>query len=220
MSFMQETLTASQAIWDKCLETPFVQELKTGTLPMEKFKEYMIQDSIYLKHYARCYGKAIYCATTLKEIQMYYAALGFVTDTESVVRLNYLKKFGMTDDDIEFITPFPENQRYIDYLNDAAKSEDICEILMSILPCLLSYCYIFKKVAAEPEAKQSPYWDFIGNYAAEHFDAVCDQWIAYADKKCNGLPSERKEQLTAICEKGNLLELDFWKMAYRGTAHE
>ena len=107
MSFMQETLNHSQGIWDKCVETPFVQELKNGTLPMEKFKEYMIQDSIYLKHYARIYGKAMYHATTLKEIQLFYAALSFVTDTESVVRLNYLKQFDMTDDDIEFIKPLP-----------------------------------------------------------------------------------------------------------------
>ncbi|MCI2039084.1 MULTISPECIES: hypothetical protein [Clostridium] len=61
----------------------------------------MIQDSIYLKHYARIYGKAMYHSTVLKDIQLYYSVLRFITDTESAVRLSYLKQFGMTDDDIE-----------------------------------------------------------------------------------------------------------------------
>ncbi len=220
MSFMQEVLASSRAIWDDCAATPFVQAIKSGTLPMEKFKAYMIQDSIYLKHYARTFGKAIYCSATLKEVQLYYSALGFVTDTESAVRLNYLKKFGLTDDDIEHIAPFEENQNYIDYLIGAAQGDDICQILMAILPCLLSYCYIFKRIAAEPAAKESPYWDFISDYAAEHFDAICEQWIAYGDEKCNGLPLEKRQELNRIFERGSLLELDFWKMAYRTTCKE
>ena len=59
------------------------------------------RDSIYLKNYARIYGKAIFHADTLREIQLYYSMLNFVNDTESEVRLDYLKQFCMTDNDIE-----------------------------------------------------------------------------------------------------------------------
>ena len=111
MSFMEDILEQNKPVWDKCIATLFVQDMKDGTLPIEDFKEYMIQDSIYLKNYARVYGKAIYHAETLREIQLYYSILNFVTDTESVVRLNYLRQFGMTDDDIEFIDPLPENRK-------------------------------------------------------------------------------------------------------------
>lgn len=50
---------------------PFVQELKSGILPFEKFKLYMIQDSIYFRHYARAYGKAMYHSTELRDIQFF-----------------------------------------------------------------------------------------------------------------------------------------------------
>lgn len=98
MAFMKDILTHNIPIWEECAATPFVQEVQTGKLPLEKFKRYMIQDSIYLKNYARIYGKAIFHADTLKEIQLYYSMLNFVNDTESEVRLDYLKQFGMTDD--------------------------------------------------------------------------------------------------------------------------
>lgn len=98
MAFMKDILTHNIPIWEECAATPFVQEVQTGKLPLEKFKRYMIQDSIYLKNYARIYGKAIFHADTLREIQLYYSMLNFVNDTESEVRLDYLKQFCITDD--------------------------------------------------------------------------------------------------------------------------
>ena len=97
MAFMKDILTHNIPIWEECAATPFVQEVQTGKLPLEKFKRYMIQDSIYLKNYARIYGKAIFHAATLREIQLYYSMLNFVNDTESEVRLDYLKQFCITE---------------------------------------------------------------------------------------------------------------------------
>ena len=149
MAFMKDILTHNIPIWEECAATPFVQEVQTGKLPLEKFKRYMIQDSIYLKNYARIYGKAIFHAATLREIQLYYSMLNFVNDTESEVRLDYLKQFCITDDDIELIAPLPENQNYIDFMFEIASHGKNEEILMAVLPCMLSYSYIFRKADYE-----------------------------------------------------------------------
>lgn len=167
-----------------------------------------------MKNCARIYGKAIYHSTTLKDIQVYYSILSFVTDTESAVRLNYLKQFGMTDDDIEFIEPLPENRDYIDFMLEVAEQGNICEMLMAVLPCMLSYSYIFRKVAAVPESKQSRYWDFIQDYADDKYFEACKAWCEFADTKCDHLPEESRKQLSAIFEKASVLELNFWNMAY------
>lgn len=214
MSFMQEIINRNIPIWDACAETPFVRELKSGKLPFEKFKQYMIQDSIYLKHYARIYGKAIYHSTALRDIQVYYSVLSFVTDTESAVRLNYLHQFGMTDDDIEIIEPLAENQEYIDYMFEIAERGNICEILMTVLPCMVSYSYIFRKVAADPESKNSRYLDFIQDYADDKYYEDCKAWCEFVDTKCSKLSAEDQKRLSAIFEKASVLELNFWKMAY------
>lgn len=72
MAFMKDILTRNIPIWEECAATPFVQEVQTGKLPLEKFKRYMIQDSIYLKNYARIYGKAIFHADTYFELKADY----------------------------------------------------------------------------------------------------------------------------------------------------
>jgi len=220
MSFMEDILKQNKPVWDKCIATMFVQDMKDGTLPIEDFKEYMIQDSIYLKNYARVYGKAIYHAETLREIQLYHSILNFVTDTESVVRLNYLRQFGMTDDDIEFIDPLPENRNYIDFLFETAERGNGCEILMALLPCMLSYSYIFRKLADEPESRKSKYWDFIQDYADDRYAESCKEWCDFADKKCVSLSEADRKKLGSIFEKAGYLELDFWNMAYRRKKHE
>ena len=214
MSFMKQTIDRTLYIWDECMNTPFVQELKKGVLPLDKFKRYIIQDSIYLKHYARIYGKAIYHSTTLKDIQLYYSVLCFVTDTESAVRLNYLKQFGITDDDIEFIEPLPENQNYINFMIEAAESGNATKILMALLPCLLSYNYIFRKILNESKIAKSRYLDLITDYANDQYYEVCKKWCDFADVKCKMLSENEKEEMRIIFDKASLLELDFWKMAY------
>ncbi len=215
MPFMEGILKQNEPIWDKCIATSFVQDMKNGKLPIEDFREYMIQDSIYLKSYARVYGKAIYHAETLKEIQLYHSILNFVTDTESAVRLNYLRQFGMTDDDIEFIDPLPENQNYMDFLFETAERGNGREILMALLPCMLSYSYIFRKLADEPESRESRYWDFIQDYADEQYAESCKEWCAFADQKCGNLSEADQKKLGSIFERAGFLELDFWNMAYR-----
>ena len=215
MSFMQDVLSRNKIIWDECANTPFVREMQAGTLPFDCFKEYMIQDSIYLKHYARVYGKAIYHATTLRDIQLYYAMLNFVTDTESAVRLNYLSQFGMTDDDIERIAPLPENQNYIDFLLKIAERGDENEMIIAVLPCMLSYSYIFRKIADEPDTYKSQYWDFIQDYADDIYAENCREWCNFASRKCEKLSKLQKDSLSKIFEKASLLEFDFWNMAYR-----
>ncbi len=216
MTFMEKVLKKNTPIWNECAATPFVRELRAGTLPMEKFKLYMIQDSIYLKHYARVYGKAIYHAAALREIQLYYSALGFVTDTESAVRLKYLTRFGITDEDIERILPLAENQNYIDFMMGVAAQGNACEILMAVLPCMLSYSYIFRKIAAEPGTPDSKYLDFIEDYAEDGYAESCEQWCGFADKKCSVLTRKEQDRVSRIFEKASYLEFDFWKMAYGG----
>lgn len=215
MSFMKSVLEHNMPIWNQCANTPFVREMQMGTLPFDYFKEYMIQDGIYLKHYARVYGKAIYHATTLRDIQLYYSMLNFVTDTESTVRLGYLAQFGMTDDDIELIAPLPENQRYIDFLLEIAERGNECEMIMALLPCMVSYSYVFRKLANKPESKKSRYWDFIRDYADDFYADSCKEWCDFADRKCGTLNDIEQKELSGIFEKASQLELDFWNMAYR-----
>lgn len=192
MSFMKKILEKNIPIWEECIATPFIQDLQAGIMPIECFKNYMIQDSIYLKHYAMVYGKMIYHAQALQEIQLYYSILSFVTKAESVVRLQYLKQFKMMDKDMEHIMLLPENQDYIDFLLETAEGGDGKEMLMAVLLCMMSYSYIFRRLATNTASRNSRYWDFIKDYADDSYAKGCQEWSDFADWKCRGFPWQKK----------------------------
>lgn len=64
------------------------------------------------------------------------------------------------------------------------------------------------------------YWDFIKDYADEQYAESCKEWSAFAEHKCAGLSEANKKYLADIFEKASLLELAFWKMAYRNERME
>lgn len=216
MSFVKKVVDDSMDIWNQCLNHPFLQEMATGTLPEEKMKVYMIQDSLYLRDYARMYAAAIYNSHTIHDIQLYYMLLGFVTEGESVTRLNYLKKFGLTDEDIDKMSPLPENKAYTSHMLKYAEKGEIPEILMAVLPCLFSYVYIFRKlVETIPDIEKSKYIDIIHDYSIDDYVKTCEDFGKFTEEKCKGLSEERKSELLKIFRISSECELNFWEMAYK-----
>ena len=157
---------------------------------------------------------AIYRSTALRDIQFYHSILGFVTERESAVRLSYLQKFGLSDDGIEGVAPEPETRDYIDFLLTIARGGETREILMAALPCMLSYSYIFKKVAGTPGVEGSPYLDFIRDYADDPYAQSCQWCCDFADEKCAALAPGEEELLCRLFTQDSLQELAFWNMAY------
>lgn len=215
MSFMKEAIEKVKPIWDSCVHSDFVQGLKEGTLAEEKFKNYMIQDSLYLIGYAKVFGQAIYYANTFEEIQVYYNMLSFVSDTESQARLDFLKPYGLTDADIAKMPSTPENKSYVDFMLHVAKGGNGTEILMAVLPCMVAYSYVFTTIANEAKEANSKYWNFIKDYASVDYANNCKVWCDFADEKIQELSDEQQEKLFHIFEKGSEHELEFWHMAYK-----
>lgn len=54
----------------------------------------------------------------------------------------------------------------------------------------------------------------------EQYAESCKEWSAFAEHKCAGLSVANKKYLADIFEKASLLELAFWKMAYRNERME
>lgn len=215
MSFLKEVIEHGHSIWDECADTAFVRGLQLGTLSDERFEKYLIQDSIYLVDFARVIGAAIHHAKSFEDIQMYYSVLSFVSGTECETRQSYLARFGLTDEDVAQMKAEEENWRYSDFLLHIAGAGDEREILMALLPCVLSYSYIFRRVAERSGAENTKYRKFIEDYACEAYAESCRGWLEYADRKCSNLTIEEKEKLSNIFENSCRMELAFWQMVYR-----
>lgn len=193
MSFVKTLVDNSMDIWEAYLKHPFIIELQQGTLDIEKFKNYIVQDSIYLKEYARVYALGMYKSKTLKEIQNFYSILSFVNADETSTRLKYLKEWNITQEDIEVAEVKKENKEYIDFMMKIAEKQQVPEILMATLPCMFSYCYIGKEIKKNnPNIESTKYWDFIQDYASDLYAQSCIEWGNYAEELCKDFDTDKK----------------------------
>ncbi|MBN1073943.1 TenA family transcriptional regulator [Clostridium botulinum] len=215
MSFVKTLVDNSMDIWEEYLKHPFIIELKQGTLDIEKFKHYIVQDSIYLKEYARVYALGMYKSKTLKEIQNFYSILSFVNADETSTRLKYLKEWNITQEDIEIAEVKKENKEYIDFMMKIAEECEVPEILMATLPCMFSYCYIGKEIIKNtPHIESTKYWDFIQDYASDSYVQSCIEWGTYAEELCKDFDKDRKSKLIKIFRQASICEMNFWDMSY------
>ena len=89
MSFVEACIQDSLPIWEQCLNTPFLQKLQNGTLEESCFLGYIIDDSLYLREYAKVFAWGMTKAQTMEDIRICYSLLSFVNEGEGSTRLYF-----------------------------------------------------------------------------------------------------------------------------------
>lgn len=215
MSFIRETVDASRDLWDACLRHPFLIELHEGRLPEHKFTRYLVQDSIYLREYARVFGIGIQRSETYRDIRMFYSQLSFIAEHESAARIRWLAEHGIAEEQADHTPAAPACRDYTRFMLGEAAAGGLPEIMMATLPCTLSYFYLFDRLLKQyPDVRSLPCWYVIREYTGDGYREACEQLGNYAESLCRDLPTARQERLADIFRTSSAYELAFWDMAY------
>lgn len=214
MGFVAECIEQNLATWEACLNSEFLTRLETGELSEDCFQGYIVEDTLYLREYAKVFAWGITKATDMDTIRVYYALMSFVNDGEGGTRRQYLKRYQLPDEFVEYLPLRPANQAYTDCMIQAAKEgEGAPECMMACLPCILSYRWIFQKILDRtPSVKETVYWPLVRDYVSETYADSCKRWTEYTDKICADLPEERRQHCMDIFRACSEYELDFWKI--------
>ena len=214
MTFVEECVRDSLPFWQESLETPFLRGLADGTLDEDCFLGYIVEDSLYLREYAKVFAWGILHAKSMSEVRTYYSLLSYVNESEDATRLKILEQYGLTDEAVQALPLRPENRAYVDTMIDAARQgEGAAECLMACLPCMLSYIWIFEKlVEAHPGAVDTKYGALVREYVSKEYGDVCRQWAVFADTVCEGLDEARKARCREVFRACSQHEYNFWRM--------
>ena len=120
-TLLDRCIADSLPIWQDCLEREFLRRLADGTLPEDCFKGYIVDDSLYLREYAKVFAWGILHASDMAEIRAYHSLLAFVRESEDATRQHYLARYGLTDGQIQPLPLRPENRAYVHYMIAAAR---------------------------------------------------------------------------------------------------
>lgn len=217
MRFTEKLLKEAIPIWDKYLEHPFIKEIGEGTLDKNKFKEYLVQDYLYLKEYAKVFCAGVVKARTMEEMRFFYNSTKGTMEDETAVHIEYLKNFGISEIDAEKREYKETTISYTSYMQGIALTGDLNEIAIATLPCTWSYSYIGRYVAKKyaDKLEKNFFKPWIDEYASDGFTKFTEIWLDYVDKTCSGLSEEKQNRLIDIFKRASLYELEFWNMAYK-----
>ena len=214
MTFFEEAVAAAMPLWRAAADEDFLTGMGEGTLDRQAFLDYIVQDSLYLRDYLKAYAMALFKSQTLRQMQVFYSVLGYVNDGENATRLRYLSEAGLTDDDVDTMEKKPACAAYTDFLLRVAREEDVPEIVMAVMPCMVGYRFVFEELLRRcPAVLEGPYAPLVRDYTAPEYAAACAEWTDFTNALCAPLPAERRAHLIDRFVQASAHELYFWQMA-------
>ena len=206
---------AAASVWEACLRHPFVTGIGDGTLDMEKFRYFMLQDYLYLFDYARVFALGVVKARDPELMRVFAANVDAILGGEMKIHRAYMKRLDITEEQVFSIKPALANLSYTNYMLSVAQTGGPMEIVASILACSWSYAEIGQALAAIPGAAEHPFYgEWIRGYASEEYAATNQALIELMDSLAANAGEEQLAYLTDVFVNCSRYELGFWDMAW------
>ena len=207
--------------WKQYDEHPFVKGLGDGTLPKEKFKFFMIQDHLYLMQYAKVFAMGVLKARKEEDMRLFAALITATLDVENAIHESYLKKLGLTNEELAAAKPSIVTDSYTNYMISVAQKEGLPEIMAAVLACSWTYKLIGDHLEQIPGAKYDPFYgDWVRQYMGKEYREANDLMIDMYDRFSEGFSEERLAYLEQIVHVCSQYEYMFWDMAWNGKMTE
>ena len=206
---------AAAPVWEKCLNHPFVTGIGDGTLEVEKFKFFMLQDYLYLFEYAKVFAMGVVKARDSELMRTFARNVDAVLGGEMNIHRAYMKRLGITEEQVSAVQPALDNLSYTNYMLSVANAGTPAEIVASILACSWSYAEIGQALAKMPGALEHPFYgEWIQGYAGKEYADTNDSLITLMNDLAKDASEEQLKYLTEVFVNCSRYELGFWDMSW------
>lgn len=163
--------------WEKYTHHPFATGMARGTLPLHLFKNYLVQDYLYLVHFARTHALAAYKSQEGMGAIAASAQIILHIQREMELHVSYCAEFGITRAQLEDPAAHAGESlacvAYSRYVLDVGASQDWLALQMALAPCLLGYGETASRLFADKESRTTDqgnrYWRWVENYVADDY---------------------------------------------------
>jgi thiaminase/transcriptional activator TenA len=218
-SFSASTFSAHA--WGRNLPTyeairtmPFNAALADGTLSLERFRHYMVQDAHYLIAFGRGLAIAAAKADDPDGLVQFAEAAKVAVVVERSLHADFFDKFGLGPDEFARTEMSPVCHHYSNFLIAAAYAEPYPVVLAALLPCFWIYAEIGRDILGRA-VRPNPYDAWIDTYAGEEFHEAVRAVIATTDRAAAGASPEVLTRMHAAYKRATQLEWMFWDSAWR-----
>ena len=201
--------------WRQYTEHPFLMALAEGSLPQAAFRHYLIQDFIFLRHFARAYGLAAYKSESLAEIRAASQGLQAIVDVEIGLHETYCADWGVDSATLEAAPEDSATLAYTRYVLERGMAGDLLDLYVALAPCIVGYGEIGARLLADDRTQLAgnPYRAWIEMYGGDDYQTVAAEAVRLLESVGHRRGAElRITALARIFREATLLEADFWQM--------
>jgi len=201
--------------WRAYTRHQFVLLLAAGDLPEACFRRYLVQDYLFLLHFARAWGLAVYKSDTLPEMRRAQRLVAATLDVEIGLHLDYCRNWGLSEAAITSEPEAPATIAYTRFVLDRGLAGDRLDLEVTLAPCVVGYAMIAAERMADPETRLdgNPYREWLEIYSGSDYQGLAREAEAALNEQFARRGGEgRFAALAANFALAAGLEADFWQM--------
>lgn len=215
MRFADRLYREVSDIWNSFHRHPFVVGIGDGSLSIEKFKYFMVQDYLYLLQYAKVFALGTVKAETESQMRFFARNTESILNGEMKLHKAYMKRLEISESEQKSAKMPLAALSYTNYMLSVAFEGDTADIIAAVLACSWSYAEIGRRLSEIPKAAEHPiFGEWINGYCCEEYQRQNAELIAIMNRLAEGLSEEKLRHLSEIFKNCSLFELRFWDMAW------
>src|SRR5689334_6300828 len=206
---------ASEDNWRAYIRHDFVLQLANGTLPEASFRHYLVQDYLFLIHFARAWGLAIYKSDDLSEMRRAQRLVAATLDVEIGLHIDYCRGWGLSEAAMAGEPEASATIAYTRFVLDRGLAGDRLDLEVALAPCIVGYAVIAGERIGDAATRLdgNRYREWLEMYAGPEYQDLASEARAALDEQfarrggAGRFPSLAGSFATAV-----RLEADFWQM--------
>ena len=206
---------ASEDNWRAYTRHDFVLQLANGTLPEVCFRHYLVQDYLFLLHFARAWGLAVYKSDTLGEMRRAQRLVVATLDVEIGLHVDYCRGWGLSEAAMAAEPEASATIAYTRFVLDRGLAGDRLDLEVALAPCIVGYAVIAAERMADPATRlhQNGYREWLEMYGGAEYQMLAREAEAALDEQFARRGGEgRFGLLAANFALAARLETGFWQM--------
>jgi len=226
--FHIQLIERSWPAMQKIMIHPFLEDLLKGTLSLDKFQFFIIQDTLYLNAFGACLKLLSERATAFGDEPAHMFLLDRALGIIEVEKHMHKKFIGLWHNEKDFKAAklTPNGLLYTSYITSICATRPFHEGLAAVLPCFWVYFYVgqclyerSKTEEFKDVKRRAEYQDWIEQYGGEGFCERVARMVYLTDRvvgrKLAENPKDSMEPMHEHWHKGVQMEWMFWDAAYK-----
>ncbi len=181
--------------YQKILQSEFVREILVGTLPQEKFCQYLSQDSLYLNQEAKLLNQLSQKCSLKDESDFFLAMSEDCIAIETQMQATFLTTFSISP--AKKLTG--DFSQYIAFLQNQL-SAPLPLAIFAYFPCYYLYAQLGKALASHPQTAGNIYQSYLDTYAGEPYKYFVDRYSDILQKYFRLFSPDEKKRAFLLFE--------------------